>query len=125
MNIITSDITGDEYDPADLAAEYGTLEHEGETLYLLNQATADNYGTCGEVRYYATAIDAHGVEYNVEWDTTEEWDLAAELDWLKSQLRLSEEEQERLEELQSMTLPDVSDESNACDWTAPTRVTMR
>lgn len=42
----------------------------GLTVTLTDDATMDNYGTDGEVRYYASAVDAAGNEYRVAWDTT-------------------------------------------------------
>ena len=122
MTTVTSYNTGDEYDLADLEKSYGTIEHDGKTLYLLNQAVVDNYGTDGMVRYYADAIDAEGVEYRVAWDTTEDWDMAREFAGLMSRSNPSDSEIARIEELIDMVLPDVSDESNACDWGSPVSI---
>ncbi len=110
--------------------DFGTVEHNGKTLILTEQAYMDNYGTDGAVRYYAHAIDDEGNTYRVAWDTTAEHDMACELAILegREEMRekygdeLSEADAKRLAELREMNLPDPSDESIACDWSEPAEV---
>lgn len=116
--------------------DFGTVKHDGKTLYLTEQAYMDNYKADGAVRYYAHAVDKNGNEYRVAWDTTEEYNLANELFRLDEEAKLlkqhgeelSEAKDERLEELRAMNLPDVSfyadDESNCCDWDKPVEVEL-
>lgn len=105
---------------------FGTVEYKGKEYQLYNQAVAENYGTEEQVRYYAGATDADGNKYEVAWNTTEGWDLSQELDNLQTDSHLSPQEEERLAELEKMQgLPDVSDESNACDWDSPIKVTLQ
>lgn len=90
---------------AQYAAKFGAVEHNGLTLALTQQAYVSNYGTDGGVRYYAAAVDAEGNEYRVEWDTTPAWDEADEA---------------------AQNGDDngyCDDESNACDWDTPAKVT--
>lgn len=103
--------------------DYGTVDYNGKTYTLTQEAYVDNYGTKGAVRYYAHAIDEAGNEYIIAWDTTEAWDLATERAKLDAESYLDEADAERLAELLDLVLPDVSDESNACDWGNPVRVT--
>ena len=103
--------------------DYGAVEHDGKTCTLTTQAVADNYGTDGGVRYYADATDEAGNAYRIAWDTTEKWDLAQERARLEGESFLDDDEAERFAELQDMVLPDVNDESNACDWDRPVKVT--
>jgi hypothetical protein len=53
---------------------YGTVTYNDKTIHLSQQAYADNYGTDGDVRYYAHGVDDNGVEYRVAWETTAAWD---------------------------------------------------
>jgi hypothetical protein len=122
MTTVTSRNTGNEYNTEDLDKANGTIEHGGTTLHLLEQAVADNYGTDGLIRYYARAIDAEGTEYRIAWDTTDEWDLANEFERLMAESNPNDDQIARIEELADMVLPDVNDESNACDWDAPVSV---
>ncbi len=109
-----------------MSNEFGTVTHEGVEYQLTEQAYASNYGTDGGVRYYASAIDLEGIFYEVAWDTTEAWDLSNEREKLRADSYLKyPEEEERLAELEGMVLPDVSDESNACDWLSPVLVTLQ
>ena len=39
------------------SAKFGTVEHNGVTLALTQQAYANNYGTNGGERYCATLVD--------------------------------------------------------------------
>lgn len=80
--------------------KYGTVEHNGKIITLTQQAFAENFGTNGQVAYYAHGVDADGNDYKVIWQTTKEWD-----------------------EAQAAATPDeysslLDDESNACDWDA-------
>ncbi len=104
--------------------EFGTVEYGGREYELTGQALADNYGTEGEVRYYANAIGPGGNSYRVAWETTERWNLSQERETLRADSFLSDDEKERLAELEMLVLPDVSDESNACEWDSPVRVTL-
>lgn len=122
MTTVTSNNTGSEYNLGDLDKANGTIEHGETTLYLLDQAVADNYGTEGLIRYYARAIDVEGAEYRIAWDTTNDWDLACEFARLMAESDPDDDQIARIEELADMVLPDVSDESNACDWDAPVSV---
>lgn len=122
MATATSNITGNDYNLEDLAEANGTVQHDGNTLYLLDQALVGNYGTEGMIRYYANAIDAEGIEYRIAWDTTDEWDLACELARLMAESNLDDDDMVRIEELECMVLPDVNDESNACDWSSPVSI---
>ena len=85
--------------------DYGTVEFEGKTYTLTQDAYAENYGTDGAVRYYAAAVDADGNEYLVTWETTEQWDEA-------------QEEYKETSEVNGY----IEDESNACDWDSPIEV---
>jgi len=110
--------------------EYGMVTFEGKVYKLTEQAYMDNYGTNGEIRYYAHAEDKDGNRCRVAWDTTAEHDMACELAILedREEMRqkygdeLSEADAERLAELREMNLPDPSDESIACDWSKPVEV---
>lgn len=115
----------DTYTPEEMAAfekQYGSIDWKGQKYILTDQAVADNYGTEGAVRYYADAIGENGEEYHIAWDTTEEWDMAQERDWLRYAGDLTAKQERRLAVLEDMPLPDVSDESNACDWGNPVEV---
>jgi hypothetical protein len=109
---------------------YGTVTFKSKNYTLTEQAEAVNYGADGGVRYEAGAIDAKGNKYTVVWNTTEKWDRACELETLEVQARqakreyneLSAEDAERLAELREMSLPDVNDESDACDWEHPVKI---
>jgi hypothetical protein len=79
-----------------MTQDHGTVEFNGITYTLTQDAYCDNYGTDGGVRYYAHATGPDGGEYRVAWDTTEAWDaLDGEDRW---------------------------DEGDACDWADPVEV---
>ena len=84
---------------------YGTVTFEGKVYTLTEQAEAANYGTDGEVRYYANAVDADGERYKVAWETTEAWNEATE-------------DYKTTGEVNGL----IEDESNACDWDNPVDV---
>lgn len=86
----------------ELQEKNGKCRHDGVDLALAADAVMDNYGTCGEVRYYADAFDRNGAEYRVTWGTTQKWD----------------DRSENPEEYESW----LEDESNACDWDNPIEV---
>lgn len=117
----------------EMEKKYGAVEFEGKKYILTDQAYPDNYGTNGEVRYRANAIGEAGSEFYVVWQTTQQWDDACELANLESRETgdnarwnpLSEEERERLEDLQKIVHTDCEDESNACDWDSPIAVQER
>ncbi len=105
--------------------DYGKVTLNGVTYTLLDQAHADNYGTDGEIRYYANAVDEEGNECTVTWQTTVQWDEANEHYRLNERFNeLTEEEIERLEELEAKTLCSIEDESYACDWDNPIAITQ-
>lgn len=104
----------------DLAAEFGTVDFEGKTYTLTNQAQADNHGTEGLVRYTARAVDDSGHEYVLAWDTTDAWDVACKVAAMDDEDEIAEVIAEA--DLTQGELPDVSDESNACDWDSPVSV---
>lgn len=88
-----------------LCKQFGTVEHGNKTLALTQQAYVNNHGTDGGVRYFAAAVDAEGNEYQVEWDTTAAWDEAYKA------ARNGDDSGY------------CDDESNACDWDTPAKVT--
>ena len=51
--------------------DYGTVEHEGKTLKLTQQAFCGNYP--GIDVYVAAAVDEEGNEYQVKWNCLEGW----------------------------------------------------
>ncbi len=69
--------------------EFGEVQLKGLQVALSEQASATNYGTEGGVRYQAYAVDRADNDYQVIWDTVEDWSIWSE------------------------------DESNACDWDNP------
>ncbi len=112
-----------------LKKEFGTVSHNGIELAISQVAYCDNYGTDGEVRYYASAEDQEGNEYQVAWDTTAKWDEAGELYnlELKQEQRpesFDDEDQERMDELMADGVHSylIEDESNACDWDNPVSI---
>lgn len=103
----------------ELKKRFGTVTFESKELILTQDAHADNYGTDGDVRYYAHAVDKAGNEYRVVWETTEIWKLSQELYCLGQKDELTTDESQRMLELSSMALTNYDDESNACDWCCP------
>jgi len=105
--------------------DYGTVNFEGKTYKLEQQAYVENYKD--GVAYFARATDENGDEYEVIWLTTTAWDNAQEYDQLQREQEaverfghdFSDEKAERLAELEEMALPSIEDESNACDWDNP------
>jgi hypothetical protein len=79
-----------------------TVNFKGKVFTLTQDAYADNYGTDGEVRYYASAVDSDGNVYRAIWETTEEWNEA-------------EAAYKATGEVNGY----IEDESNACDWENP------
>jgi YHS domain-containing protein len=106
-----------------------TVEYEGKTYYLAQQAYCENYGTDGEVRYYADAVDENGEQYKVVWDTTVAWDNGNEVAAIEMKLKdrryFTDEEvakmEDRLKEIGD-NYADIEDESGACDWDSPANV---
>lgn len=95
-----------------MAKENGTVEYQGKTIYLTQQAHADNTyrdGRNGDLVYRAHGIDTNGNEYRVEWETTAEWDDHQSRD-------------EYHDHNGADTCGWCEDESNACDWDSPSRV---
>lgn len=71
------------------AAEFGTVEHDGQTLALTQIAYCSNHPDVAT--YEARAIGIDGVEYLVTWDCVEGWmDLEDEsecCDWSQYAVR--------------------------------------
>jgi hypothetical protein len=117
---------------AQYTKKYGTVDFNGKEYALTCDAEAGNYGTDGAVRYYANAIDADSKEYQISWQTSQEWDDAQELNalqWRAENLDLLsdaeiEEIKSRVAELEAagVSTAIVDDESNACDWDTPVAV---
>jgi hypothetical protein len=91
-----------------IMTDYGTVNFNGKTLTLTQGAYCDNYGTQGNVRYYASAVDADGNKYIVAWDTTEQWQQ-----WQKEYANHDNDYD---------YIAGLEDESNACDWDNPIEV---
>lgn len=102
-----------------MGKDFGTVRFEGKEYTLTEDAYCDNYGSNGDVRYYAHAVDASGNECLVTWETAEKWNLAQELFKLEAKDEVSVEDKARFEELSTMTLVSIDDEANACDWDTP------
>ena len=85
-----------------------TVTHKNETYTLKEDAYMENYGIYGEVRYYAHATDADGTEVIVVWLTTQIWDEATEAAAAGDNNALSY----------------IEDESNACEWDYPEKITQ-
>ena len=96
------------------------------TVTLTAEPYCDNYGTDGEVRYYAHAVDDQGNEYRVAWEVTDEWADGQELYdramSLTDQHRDLTEEEEAEIEAYDLVSAIVEDESNACDWDNPVEI---
>jgi len=101
-NKIYSEYLGREFDPVKLAQDHGTVEQGGTTYWLTQEAYPVNRGAEGRIAYVATAIDADGGVYEVEWPTVEGW------------------EEHRIDEGGICAVDGCSgyceDESNACNW---------
>jgi hypothetical protein len=83
---------------------FGDVTVDGTLIHLTQQAFIENYGTDGDVRYYAHGVDEAGVQYRVAWELTPE--------------RKEQEERHRADG--HVGLCDCNDdESIACDWDAP------
>jgi len=121
-----------------MANNFGTVEFNGMELGLTQEAYVDNYGTDGEVRYYANVVDADNNEYKVTWKTSGEFDksselysLVEELKNLTSQKSFDDGEINRMseleEEIETMESEGISsnyceDGANACDWENPINI---
>jgi len=105
---------------------FDTYTFEGKKYIALQDPYIDNYGTDGDVVYKAPVIDEDGYEYIMMWDTLEEFDESGELAALESYSDLSEEQKERMQELEEKGVYSglCEDESNACDWDNPVSVTL-
>jgi len=88
--------------------KYGEVTVGRKTVALTQFAYCDNYGTEGEVRYYAHAIDRNNNDYRVMWETVEGWD------------------DHYCGEDGCCVMEDCGgwceDESNACDWDSPVAI---
>ena len=99
----------------------GTVEHEGKTIYLIQQAYADGIGE--DIHYDASGVDIDGNVYHVRWETTEAWDNAvAEYAAERRDYDEAHAQGRSTEYPECPTLLD--DESNACDWDNPSSVTL-
>jgi len=97
---------------------FGKVVFKGAEYTLQQDAYVENYGTAGQVRYYATALDADGGEHMVAWETTEEWDSATAL--YQQALTDATDECGNIKDMPDCGILD--DESYACDWDNPVEV---
>ena len=89
----------------------GTVNFEGKEYFLTQDAYLDGDWESG-ISYIASAVDAEGNEYEIEWELNEDTENAYEK---------IEEQKEKGEE------PDyylIQDEENACDWDNPIDVRL-
>jgi hypothetical protein len=105
--------------------KFGAVVFGGVEYALTNMAQADNYGTDGAVRYYASAINEAGDSFRVAFETTAAWDAAN----AKAQAELRDDEpdleaiaEEHGVEIDEFENIDLNDESSACDWDSPVEV---
>jgi hypothetical protein len=112
---------------AKIMRDYGTVDYQGKTYALTQDAYPENYRTDGEVRYYASATGPDGAEYEVAWETTQGWNTAS-AEAKRVEELLAEQRYGYLDEAEETELatlldsPNTSwldDESNACDWDRP------
>lgn len=85
--------------------DFGTVTFEGNAYTLTQAAQSENYGTEGDVRYYAHAIDSGSNGYVVTWGTTTEYNLMCEA--------------YKVDPDDNRIASYVEDEGNACDWDNP------
>jgi hypothetical protein len=65
----------------------GAVSYGSKTYALIEQPLVENYGTDGEVRFYANAIDLNGELHDVTWETLEDYDSWEDAcDWEKPYL---------------------------------------
>jgi hypothetical protein len=96
---IYSEFLGRTFDiESDEMKRLGTVELDGKTLYLIQDAYADN-GCDGELIYRSAAIDENGEDYNVVWNAYN-----------------TDEENECYINSDGNPMGPWDDESNACDW---------
>lgn len=117
-----------------------TINFEGKTYKLCNDAVMDNYGTTG-VAWYASAEDDFGNLYRVVYLPTSAYSAACKIAPLEEMIGNPELRQRSLEARNDSELaeaiadimaefgldddeqlPDPADESMACDWDAPHNV---
>jgi hypothetical protein len=83
--IVYSDALCEAFNLADLEAEFGTVDVEGNTYYLTQQAYIT--GSDDDVCYEAAAIASNGDVYTVRWAVCEDWqeieDESDRCDWAK------------------------------------------
>lgn len=115
--------------------DHGTVNYEGKTYRLTQDAFVNNVGTSGEYAYYAHAIDDKGDEYLVTWTQTEEFRkvdadycLAMSLVDERNHRPLYKDEQAEYDRLvdegyivNNTPYPPslLDDETLACDWDNP------
>src|SRR3990172_4413487 len=103
---------------------------EDDSIAWLDDATAENYGTDGAIRYQQTAL-IDGVHVIVFWDTTPEYDdfeqnfkrkINLEEELLRGEV-LDEEDEEFLKNYdETLEAYYQNDESNNCDWDNPVAI---
>ena len=115
-----------------MSKKYSTVEFEGKTYALTQDAFVDNYGTNGDVCYRAMAIDEQGNKYNVIWYLDEayekngkDYNRYIKLTDLSEHQPLDDDEQSEFDTLIDDGQPSPNeDESNACDWDEPAHITF-
>ena len=58
---------------AETYRRFGQVDHNGDTIYLIDEATMNNVGTNGEIQYEANGIGADNTEYRVYWEPYEDY----------------------------------------------------
>jgi hypothetical protein len=105
--------------------KFSSVKFGGTEYALVDMAQADNYGTDGAVRYYASAINEAGDTFRVEFETTSAWDAA--MAKAKAEIRGEEADLEAIAETHGVDVEefdniDPADETVACDWDNPVDV---
>jgi hypothetical protein len=85
------------------SSKYGTINYDGKTYILTEQAYLENYQ--GETAYFAHAKDSDGNDYKVVWMTCTAWEEAS----AKYNKTGKDEDYDSI----------LDDESNACIWDEP------
>jgi hypothetical protein len=105
---------------------HGTARIHGVTFTLTEQPYYDNYGTKGEIRFYALALSPEGKPVKLTWETTGNYDASCELYNLVEYSKCEEdcdcEDCQRIEYLKSLdgvNMNDAESLENACEWEYP------
>jgi hypothetical protein len=98
---------GNNYKVGEIISDWGHIMDGHTIIVLTQQPYANNYGTDGGIRYYASGEDTAGNHYLVAWDTCREWDEAG--DTYKAS---------GYDDMPSI----LDDESNACAWETPAEI---